>query len=56
MNITIVIVLCVLIALVLIFFPLYISRKAEKASKQDEWEKIRNYGNKINKKTREKIK
>ena len=52
MNINVIIVLCVLIALALILFPLAVSRKAEKAAKQDEWDKIKDYGEKINNKTR----
>ena len=41
---------CVIIILALIIFPLIISYKAEKKENLDEWEKIREYGNKINKK------
>ena len=36
----------------LIIFPLIISYKAEKSKKQDEWDKIADYGNKINEKSR----
>ena len=54
MNLTVVITLCVLIALALILFPLIISLKAEKSAKKNEWSKIQNYGDKINNKTREK--
>ena len=54
MNLTIVIVLCVVITLALIIFPLIISYKAEKSKKENEWDKIANYGNKINKKSRSK--
>ena len=50
---------CAIIILALVIFPLIISYKAEKeeikTSKPDnlnEWEKIKEYGNKINKKTR----
>ncbi len=51
----IVIILCVVIALALTLFPLIMSRKAENlAKKKSEWNKIQDYGNKINKKTREK--
>ena len=52
MNLTVVIVLCVAIILALIIFPLIISYKAEKLKKESEWDKIANYGNKINKKSR----
>ena len=45
---------CIAIIIALIIFPLIVSYKAEKKSKQSEWEKIRNFGNKINKKTRDK--
>jgi hypothetical protein len=55
MNLTIVIVLCVAITLALVIFPLIISYKAEKLKKKSEWDKIANYGNKINKKSRKKF-
>jgi len=55
MNLNVVIVLCVAITLVLIIFPLLISYKAEKLKKESEWDKIANYGNKINKKSRKKL-
>ena len=54
MNLTILIILCVAIASALIIFPLIISYKAEKSKKESEWDKIANYGNKINKKSRNK--
>ena len=54
MNLTILIILCVAIASALIIFPLIISYKAEKSKKESEWDKIANYGNKINKKTHNK--
>jgi hypothetical protein len=54
MNLTILIILCVTIAAALIIFPLIISYKAEKSKKESEWDKIANYGNKINKKSRSK--
>jgi uncharacterized protein YxeA len=54
MNLTIIIVLCVAIVLTLIIFPLIVSYKAERIKKENEWDKIANYGNKINKKTRNK--
>ena len=54
MNLNVVIVLCVAITLALIIFPLLISYKAEKLKKESEWDKIANYGNKINKKSRNK--
>ena len=47
---------CIAIIIALIVFPLIVSYKAEKKSKQSEWEKIRDFGNKINKKTRDKAK
>ena len=51
---------CIIIILALIVFPLLISYKAEKHNNSkeqipknlNEWEKIKEYGNKINKKTR----
>lgn len=52
MNLIIVVVLCSIITLALIVLPLFISRKAELDEKKDEWGKIADYGNKINKKTR----
>ena len=53
---------CVIIVLALIVLPLIVSHKAEKddslkSEKEDklsEWEKIKNYGEKINKKNRDK--
>ena len=51
MNLTVVIILCVTIALALIIFPLFISYKAEKSKPKDEWDKIVDYGKKINKKS-----
>ena len=45
---------CIAIIIALIIVPLIVSYKAEKKSKQSEWEKIRDFGNKINKKTRDK--
>ena len=57
------IIACAVIILALIVFPLIISYKAEKKdvimTKSDstsEWEKIKEYGNKINKKNKNKIK
>ena len=41
---------CIFIVLALIIFPLFISYKAEKQENLTEWEKIKKYGNKINKK------
>jgi len=46
------IIACIIIVSALIIFPLFISYKAEKQENLTEWEKIRKYGNKINKKTR----
>ena len=56
------IITCVVLALALIIFPLIVSRKAEKHNnlksenqdKLSEWEKIKKYGEKINKKNRDK--
>lgn len=56
------IIACIIIVLALIIFPLIVSHKAEKneslKSKEDdklsEWEKIKKYGEKINKKNRDK--
>ena len=58
------IIACVIIVLALIIFPLIVSFKAEKKNKsindnnsnvpKTEWEKIKNYGEKINKKNRDK--
>ena len=55
MNLNVVIALCVVITLALIIFPLLISYKAEKLKKESEWDKIANYGNKINKKSRKRL-
>jgi|TARA_B110000046_G_scaffold54636_1_gene61023 hypothetical protein len=52
MNLNIIIILCVAITLALIIFPLFISYKAEKSKPKDEWDKIADYGKKINKKSR----
>ena len=48
------IIACIIIILALIIFPLIVSYKAEKKEHSREWEKIKEYGNKINKKTRKK--
>ena len=50
------IVACIIIILSLIILPLIVSYKAEKKDKsnKNEWEKIKEYGNKVNNKTREK--
>ena len=48
------IIACIIIVLALIIFPLIVSYKAEKKGHLSEWEKIKEYGNKINKKTRKK--
>ena len=47
---------CIIIILALIVLPLFISYKAEKRDEnsKNEWDKIKEYGNKINNKTREK--
>ena len=49
------IIACIIIVLALIIFPLIISYKAEKQENLNEWEKIKRYGNEINK-TKKKIK
>jgi len=47
----------VLIFIILIMLPLFISKKAEVESKTlDEWEKIKKYGKNINEKARNKKK
>ena len=50
------IIACIIIVLALIVLPLIFSYKAEKKEKnnKNEWDKIKEYGNKINNKTREK--
>tara|TARA_A100001015_G_scaffold193277_1_gene215379 strand:- start:673 stop:900 length:228 start_codon:yes stop_codon:yes gene_type:complete len=53
MNIPLIIA-CVVIILALIILPLIISYKAEKKNK-NEWDKIKEYGNKINKKLEKNI-
>ena len=55
MNLSLIIA-CVVIVLALIVLPLIVSYKAEKEEKdnRNEWDKIKEYGNKINNKTREK--
>ena len=45
---------CIFIIGALIIFPLIISYKAEKKDKISEWEKISDFGNKINDETRNK--
>ena len=50
------IIACIIIVLALIILPLIVSYKAEKKEKNNnnEWDKIKEYGNKLNNKTREK--
>ena len=50
------IIACFIIVLVLIILPLIVSYKAEKKEKniKNEWDKIKEYGNKLNNKTKEK--
>ena len=50
------IIACIVIVLALIILPLIVSYKAEKKEKinKKEWDKIKEYGNKLNNKTREK--
>jgi NADH:ubiquinone oxidoreductase subunit 6 (subunit J) len=57
MNLSLIIA-CVVIVLALIVLPLLVSYKAEKEEKdnKNEWDKIKEYGNKINNKTRERYK
>ena len=57
MNLSLIIA-CVVIVLALIILPLFVSYKAEKEEKdnKNEWDKIKEYGNKINNKTRERYK
>ena len=52
MNLSLIIA-CVVIVLALIVLPLIVSYKAEKEEKdnRNEWDKIKEYGNKINNKT-----
>ena len=47
---------CIVIILALIVLPLIVSYNAEKGDKnnKNEWDKIKEYENKINNKTREK--
>ena len=55
MNLSLIIA-CVVIILALIILPLIVSYKAEKGEKnnKNEWDKIKEYGDKINNKTRKK--
>ena len=55
MNLSLIIA-CIVIILALIILPLIISYKAEKKDKknENEWDKIKDYGNNINKKTHKK--
>ena len=46
------IIACILIIFALIVFPLIISYKSEKDQKLNEWDKIKKYEDKINKKIR----
>ena len=50
------IIACVTIVLILIILPLIVSYQAEKKEKdnKNEWDKIKEYWNKLNNKTREK--
>ena len=50
------IIACIIIVLALIVLPLIVSYKAEKRERinKNEWDKIKEYGKKINNKTREK--
>ena len=55
MNLSLIIA-CIIIILALIIFPLIVSYKAEKKdnNNENEWDKIKEYGNSINKKTHKK--
>jgi len=55
MNVPLIIA-CIVIVLALIIVPLIVSYKAEKKEKnnKNEWDKIKEYGNRLYKKTREK--
>ena len=46
---------CFIIIIILIILPLIVSRFAEKKSKKSEWDRIKEYGNKINDETRKTI-
>ena len=50
------IITCIVVVLVLIILPLIVSYKAEKNEKNNkkEWDKIKEYGNKLNNKIRER--
>ena len=50
------IIACIVIVLALIILPLIVSYQAEKKEKnsKNEWDKIKEYENKLNNKTREK--
>ena len=48
------IIACIIIVLALVIFPLIISYKAEKQDNLNEWDKIKQFGNKINNKTKKK--
>ena len=48
------IIACIIIVLALIIFPLIISYKAEKYKNVSEWEKIKEYEDKLNKKNKKK--
>ena len=55
MNLSLIIA-CIVIIFALIILPLIVSYKAEKKEKnnKNEWSKIKEYGNRLNNKTREK--
>jgi NADH:ubiquinone oxidoreductase subunit 6 (subunit J) len=55
MNLSLIIA-CIVIVLALIILPLIVSYNAEKKDKnnKNDWDKIKEYGNKLNNKTREK--
>ena len=47
-------IVCILIILALIVFHLFVSYKSEKKNKIGEWDRIKEFGNKINDETRKK--
>ena len=55
MNLSLIIA-CIVIIFALIILPLIVSYKAENKEKnyKNEWDKIKEYGNKLNNKTRKK--
>ena len=54
MNIFLIIT-CIIIIFLLVIFPLIVSYRAERKKNYNEWDKIKQYGNKINKKNKNTI-